>query len=108
MKQNLQEITDFKVMSVEEAMKSLGFTWEEIGDCYKNITCSCGEPVICSGFIGTESLRCDKCNKEVLDLFSPIPVSNSTCGVLNPNDFEIEEGNKYWIAIDDKGSNKVK
>ena len=107
MKKKLQEVTDFKVMSIEEAMSSLGFTWKEEDGYYKNITCSCGEEVECIGFIGTERLICNKCNKEVVDLFSPIPTSDSTCGVLNPNDYEIEDDTKYWIAIDGKGGIKA-
>lgn len=107
MKNKLQEVTDYKVMSIEEAMTALGFTWEENEDCYNNITCSCGEAVKCSGFIGTERLNCDKCGKEVLDLFSPIQTSNSACTILKSSDFEIEDGNKYWIAIDGNGGIKA-
>ena len=107
MKKKLQEVTDYKVMSVEEAMTAVGFMWEETEDCYNNITCSCGGSIECRGFIGTESISCNKCGKEVVDLFSPIPVSNSTCTVLNPSDYDIEDGNKYWIAIDGNGGIKA-
>lgn len=106
MKKSLQEVTDYRVMSVEEAMKSLGFTWTESENSYDNITCSCGEAVECTGFIGTEVIRCNKCNKEVVDLFSPIATSNSTVGVLNIDNFEYTDA-EYWIAVDGKGGIKA-
>lgn len=109
MKKKLQEVTDYKVMSAEEAMTALGFTWEDDGSGYlTNITCSCGQKAECSGFIGCESIRCNKCNKEVLDLSSPIPTGNSTVGFIDLDNYEIEDENKYWIAIDGNGGIKVK
>lgn len=67
--------------------------------------CDCGSDKLdYSGFIGTENIVCPVCGKRMTDIFSPIPVSNSSCMILDPNEFEIEkddEGNdRFWIAFD--------
>lgn len=108
MKKKLQEVTEYKVMSVEEALKALEFTYSEDDSGYlTNITCKCGAKAELSGFIGCESIRCDLCDKEVLDLSSPIPTSNSTVGLIDLDEYEVEDGLKYWIAIDGKGGIKA-
>lgn len=108
-KLKLQSITDYKVMCIKDAMDALGFTYVEDKENsrFDNICC-CGEPVECSGFFGgTERIECNKCGKYILDLFSPIQNSNSTCSIISVNDYEVEDGNKFWIAIDGKGGIKV-
>ena len=113
MLKNLQEVTDLKIMSFYEAIKSLD--WEFVSqpdDCFTvNCDCGCGGSKISySGFIGTEVIECENCGKRVVDMFSPIPISSGSCSVLNPTDFDIdvdEEGfPRFWIAIDSKGGIK--
>lgn len=106
MKEKLQTITDFKLMEVEEAMRALGFTWDETETQYTNLTCSCGEPLQCYGFFGTENISCPKCNKYVQDMTAPTRVSNATVGMVDTDKYKIE-GNKFWIAVDGKGGIKL-
>jgi len=102
MKEKLQSVTDYKVMSFKECVKSLGWSLEENEEYYQ-ITCDCSNShIVYSGFIGTEVIRCENCGKEMTDLFSPIRAGNATCSILNPSDYEFEvdeDGNgRYWIG----------
>ena len=55
-----------------------------------------------SGFFGIEVIKCKKCGKEMVDLFSPLRTGNATAAILDDKKFKIE-GNRYWIANDKKG-----
>lgn len=103
---NLQEETDYKVMNVKECLNALGWSYDEEEGSYANIKCSCGSEIECSGFFGTERCECNKCGKYMVDLFSPIRVSNSTCAILEYSDYEVKE-NRHWIAIDRAGGIKL-
>jgi hypothetical protein len=52
MKQNLQEVTDYKVMNVKECFDALNWSYEDNGESYDNISCDCGgelEFPVCNG-----------------------------------------------------------
>ena len=108
MKSNLQEVTDFKVMNIKECFDALGWKYneDEESDKYVDISCPCGGELDFRGFIGTEVIECQKCGKHMVDLFSPIPVSNSTVSILNSKDYEMVE-NRHWIAIDGNDGIKI-
>lgn len=112
MKQKLQEITDYKVMSFPEAANALGWKLTEDEDKI-HCTCDCAESKITySGFFGTEVVECESCGKRITDLFSPIQKDNSTCTVLMPSKFDIDKDEngylRYWVAEDGKGGIKIK
>lgn len=101
-KQRLQEVTEYKVMSVKECLNALEWTYTEEENNYKNITCPCGGEMEFGGYLGTETAECLKCGKHMVDLFSPIQVSSSSCAILNPDDYELD-GNRHWIVVDGNG-----
>lgn len=105
-KKNLQEVTDYKLMTVGDALMSLGFTWEDTSNRYENIRCSCGELAKLWGFWGCESISCETCKKEILDVSSPIVMSNSTVGIIDFEEYEPDNPQAFWIAIDGKGGIK--
>ena len=102
----LQEITDYKVMRAKECMDALGWRYKINGDRVDDVTCTCGEQVQASGYLGIEKIECLKCGKQMVDLFSPIPSSPVGFVALNPDDYELEEG-RHWIAVDGKGGIKL-
>lgn len=103
---NLQDITNFKVMNIKECLDALEWNYEDTGSgTYNNIACPCGGKLEFRGFIGTEIVDCQKCGKLIVNLFSPIQVSNTSCTILNPKDFDVYE-NRRWIAIDGNGGIK--
>ena len=108
MKKNLQEVTDFKVMNIKECLDALEWNYEdnEESDTYDNISCPCGGELEFSGFLGTEVIKCNKCGKRMIDLFSPIQTGNSTATILDFNQFEITE-NRHWIADNKNGGIKI-
>lgn len=104
-KRKLSEVYDGKVFSFPEAVAALHWTMHEHEDNTTTCDCDCGNDKLdYSGFIGTENIVCPVCGKRMTDIFSPIPVSNSSCMILDPNEFEIEkddDGNdRFWIAFD--------
>lgn len=105
-KKSIQEVTDYKVMSLLDCMQALGWTYRETETKYEDVTCSCGCKVDLGGFIGVEDLTCPNCGKQILDITSPIPTGNATVGLIDFDEYEIE-GNKYWIAIDNEGGIKL-
>lgn len=112
MREKLQSITDFKVMSFDEGLKALNWSSQEDNGNLK-IVCLCGNNKIeCSGFLRTEVIECKSCGKRMTDLFSPIKTGNSVCTILNSDDYEIEKDNndslRYWIAEDSSGGIKIK
>ncbi len=101
MKQKLQSVTDYKLMSLEECLKALNWTYNTTEDRFIDIVCDCGGELEYSGFLDTELVACKNCKKFVKNIFSPMPASNSTCVILDPSDYEIEE-NRFWIAANCK------
>lgn len=101
-KKPLQSVTDYKVMDIKECFDALGWDYKDGGDNYSDISCPCGGEMEFSGFVGTEVVRCKKCGKKMVDLFSPIMTGNATATILDPEKFEIE-GDRHWIAIDGNG-----
>jgi hypothetical protein len=94
-------------MNVKECLDALGWNYTNDGmGNYNNILCPCGGELEFRGFIGTEVIECQQCGKHMVDMFSPIQTSNSTCSVLNPKDYEMDD-NRHWIAIDNNGGIKV-
>ncbi len=107
MKPKLQSVTNYKLMSLLECAKALNWNIREEDDTYY-FTCDCSSSKInCSGFFETEIISCENCKKRIVNMFSPICKSNSTCVILRSSEFEIEQdedGNdKIWIADDGKG-----
>lgn len=101
LKKNLQEATPYKVMTVIECLQSLDFTYDEEGTSITNIKCSCGTKAILEGLLGAERIYCPNCKKAILDITSPVPTGNATCGVLDLEDYDIDT-DKHWIALDEK------
>lgn len=95
----LQEATDHKVMNLKECFDFLEWEYTEENEVFNDIKCSCGGELEFTGFFDTECIKCSSCKKHMIDLFSPIQTSNSTCTILNPKDFEPIEENRHWIAI---------
>ena len=91
----LQEATPNKVMNIKECLDFLSWKYTEENDRFYDMECNCGGMLEFIGFIGTEIIECQKCKKVMIDLFSPIQVSNSTCTVLNPKDFDPIEENRH-------------
>jgi hypothetical protein len=91
---NLQDITDYKVMGVEECFDALGWSFD-------NVTCSCGTKLECSGIVYTDHIVCPTCHKRAIDLFSPLYNSGAAL-LLDCDKFE-DRGKKHWIAIDNNG-----
>lgn len=106
-KKKLQEVTPYKVMTPEECFIALGWTYEKNEKRYDNITCPCGGELEFRGFVGTEVIECQKCKKHMVDLFSPITVSNSACAILDPRDYDYSD-NRHWIAIDENALEGLK
>lgn len=104
----LQNITDYKLMSLKECFDALGWMYVKTEDGYEEITCPCQNvPVDCSGFFGTEQIECPKCGKSMTDLFSPIQVSSGSCAVLRPSEWEMDEERRHWVANDNSGGIKI-
>lgn len=106
----LQDVTDYRVMSFQEAAESLGWNIKEDADSFY-CTCDCENSKIeYSGFFGIEVVECENCGKRVTNLFSPIQTSNSTVGILKFNEYELEKDEKgydrFWVADDGKGGIK--
>lgn len=104
-KRKLLEVYDGKVFSFPEAVAALHWTMHEHEDGTVTCDCDCGNKQLdYFGFVGTENVRCPNCGKQMTDIFSPISVSNSSCMVLDPDEFEIKtdkDGNdRFWIAFD--------
>lgn len=105
---NLQDVIDYKVMSFTEAVKALGWIMNGNNGEAVTVECNCGKSDIeYSGFVGTENICCRGCGKEMIYLFSALPVGSYACTVLDPSDYRIErddDGNpRYWIAHDGEG-----
>lgn len=107
-KKNLQNFCEYPVLNAKEALDYLGWEYTDDGNGnYSDIKC-CGELIECTGFFGgTEDLECKKCGKHIHDLFGVTQITNSTCTILNPKDFEVEE-NRHWVAIVPNGVLKSK
>ena len=99
-KKNLQDLTDYKVMTAKECLDKLGWKYTETEKGYEDIKCSCGKEVECSGFFSTERIECPDCNKRMADMFGVLITGNSTATMLDPNDFDISD-KKYWIVAND-------
>lgn len=104
-KKKLNEVTNCKMFSLQEGIKVLGWTTEDLPEAQFKVTCNCEKSeVVGSGFFNTEVIECESCGKSMTLIFSPIRTSNSCCTVLSPSDFEIEldeEGKeKIWIVYD--------
>ena len=89
-------------MSLKECFDALGWTYNENDGGFNNIECPCGGELSFNGFFGTEVIECDKCGKCTTDLFSPIQVSNSTCTVIKPSEYDYSDG-KHWIVTTNGG-----
>uniref|UniRef100_A0A6M3LIT6 Uncharacterized protein n=1 Tax=viral metagenome TaxID=1070528 RepID=A0A6M3LIT6_9ZZZZ len=84
------------LMTARDCMTFLGWTWEPLDDYgAKNIMC-CGQLVRCGGWVGTEHMKCNLCGKGMQDVLGVLPAGRSTAGILDPDDYEWEEG-KQWI-----------
>lgn len=107
-KGKLQDVTDYKLMTIKECLGVLGWEYISDGDSFDNITCPCSNvDVECSGFFSTEQIECPKCGKSMTDMFSPIQVSNGLGTVLKRKEWEMDEQNRHWIAIDGSGGIKI-
>jgi hypothetical protein len=93
-------------MNIRECLDTLEWKYNYEDDEYKNIECSCDGELEFRGFIGIEVIECLSCGKHMIDLFSPMLTSNSTCTILNSKDFDYEE-DRHWIAIDNNNGVKL-
>lgn len=101
-KPNLQDITDYKLMTLKECFDAVGWTYEENGSVFTNITCGCGKRATFYTFIGVESVECDACGISIKNAFSMLPTGNATCTILDPDDYIVDE-NRHWFAITKEG-----
>lgn len=91
---------DVKNYTLKEALDKIGFDYKFDAEknYFNNITCkACGQPVECSGFIGTESIVCNNCNKGLQDL-TGIITKGSVGGMLDLDNVTDFENGKVWIV----------
>ena len=105
-KRKIQEVTDYKVMTLADCMVALGWQYKYKDGMYEDIQCSCGGLVEANGFIVVEVLSCPVCNKKILDITAPMPHSKVTVDLIDLDMYEVE-GEKFWIAIDGNGGIKL-
>lgn len=115
-KKVLQNVTDFKVFSDREAVKALNW---DITDCgtFFLVACDCGgsvDDIEYSGYpLMPEKIRCKKCGKYMVNLFSSYYASIiGQSEMLRYSDFDVEKDkrglDRYWIATNKKGKlNKI-
>jgi len=107
-KGKLQDVTEYKLMTVKECLDTLGWKYITNDDMYEDITCPCSNVAVeCSGFFGTEHVECPTCGKSMTDLFSPIQVTSGSCTVLYASEWEMDAENRHWVAIDGSGGIKI-
>lgn len=99
-KRNLQDMTDFKLMSLNEASKAVG--WTRVGD--QKFECCCGQEVKAiraPNRGGVSAYKC-KCGKLLVYMFSQYITNVFDTNRLNPNHFHIDGDEKgyprYWVA----------
>lgn len=104
----LQDVTDFKLMTVKECLDALGWKYVTNGDMFEEITCPCSDIAVkCSGFFGTEYVECPKCGKSMSDMFSPLKVTSGSCVVLYESEWETDDEHRNWVANDMTGGIKI-
>ncbi len=100
-KQTLQELfPDNKLMTVAECLRKLEWSSEHPADDKRGtgaITCDCGRPVTCGGWIGTEHAHCPDCGKGMQDMTGFLPASSNTAGYINYDNTILPEDGRVWI-----------
>lgn len=98
----LTSIAHLKVYTFDEALDMLGFEYDK----YNNLTyevhkCSCGNDAYTSGFLFIEKVECQKCGKQVLNLFSDYVVPKFLPKELDWEDFNVV-GQRHWVIVGSK------
>lgn len=107
-KGRLQDVTEYKLMSVKECLDALSWEYAESDVGFVEITCPCEHVLVeCSGFVGVDHVECPKCGKSMTDMFSPLRVSSGSCVVLDMNDWEMDAQRRHWIANNKAGGIKI-
>ena len=99
-KPSLQSICKYQLMTVEEGLTHLGWTYEKnkFGNC-ENISCPCGGSLEFSGIVGTDRVECLGCHKVLRDALGFHMLGNSYGGIISENDYYLDEEGRHWMAV---------
>lgn len=90
-----EKFPDIEFLTAKEAIDKNNWTYDENETKFENIKC-CEQSVEINSLLGVNYAYCEKCGKMIQDITGIHVTSNSTCGMLNLDDVDLEKEEKLW------------